>query len=99
VAKDHHLDVPCQIVGGVSYQLDQSAQQQIREREEHRPNLPGERGPILRTHWVRRCSLVSVPFRVERCDKDGKDEPRSSGCAWPDKEEATSIADTRGRFR
>ena len=39
VAKDHHLDVPCQIVGGASDQLEQPAQEQVREREEHRPNL------------------------------------------------------------
>ncbi len=54
MAKDHHLDVPCQIVRGVSDQLEQPAQQQVHEREEHGRNLPGERGPILRTHWLRR---------------------------------------------
>jgi hypothetical protein len=42
VAKDHYLDVRCQIVGGASDQLAQPAQQQVREREEPRPNLPRE---------------------------------------------------------
>jgi hypothetical protein len=40
-----------------------SQHQQVREREEHRPNLPRETGPILRTRWPRDESRVSVPFR------------------------------------
>jgi hypothetical protein len=40
VAKDHYLDVAVQMIGGASDKLDQSAQQQVREREEHGPNLP-----------------------------------------------------------
>ena len=39
VAEDHHRDVPCQIVGGASDQLEQPAQQQVHEREEHGRNL------------------------------------------------------------
>jgi hypothetical protein len=40
VAKDHHLDVAVQMTGGANDKLDQSAQQQVHEREEHGRNLP-----------------------------------------------------------
>jgi hypothetical protein len=41
-AKDHYLDVAVQMIGEASDKLDQSVQQQVREREEHGPNLPRE---------------------------------------------------------
>jgi hypothetical protein len=53
MAKDHYLDGAVQMIGGASDKLDQSAQQQEREREEDGRNLPGERGPILRTRLLR----------------------------------------------
>ncbi len=40
VAKDDYLDVAVQMIGGASDKLDQSAQQQAHEREEHGRNLP-----------------------------------------------------------
>jgi hypothetical protein len=45
VAKDHHLDVAVQSIGGASDKFDQAAQQQVDEREEHGGNLPGEKRP------------------------------------------------------
>jgi hypothetical protein len=40
MAKNHYLDVKVQMIGGASDKLDQSAQQQVHEREEHGRNLP-----------------------------------------------------------
>ena len=45
MAKDHHLDVAVQSIGGASDKLDQAAQQQVDAREEHGGNLPGEKRP------------------------------------------------------
>ena len=45
MAKDHHLDVAVQSIGGASDKFDQAAQQQVDEREEHGGNLPGEKRP------------------------------------------------------
>lgn len=44
VAQDYDLEVGVQIVGGAGEQPDHPAQQQIREREEHVTNLPGDEG-------------------------------------------------------
>lgn len=54
VTKDHELGIALQVIGGASDKLDEAAQQQVHERVEHGRNLPGERGPILRTRWLRR---------------------------------------------
>jgi hypothetical protein len=43
--------------------------------------------------------VKSVGWGVERSDKEGKDESRSSGRTWPNKEEATTVADACDRFR
>jgi hypothetical protein len=64
MAKDHSFDVAAQMTGGTSDKLEQTAQQQVREREEHGPNLPREGGPILRMRCPRRRSAVCVPFTV-----------------------------------
>jgi len=44
VAKHHQLDIAVQTAGGASDKLDKAAQQQVPEREERGPNLPGEGG-------------------------------------------------------
>ena len=44
MAQDHDLEVAVQIVGGAREQPDRPAQQQIREGQEHRTNLPGDEG-------------------------------------------------------
>jgi hypothetical protein len=36
VAKDHQLDIAVQMFGGASDKLNNAAQQQVHEREEHR---------------------------------------------------------------
>jgi hypothetical protein len=40
VAKDRYLDVAVQMIGGACDKLDQTAQQQVKDREEHGSNLP-----------------------------------------------------------
>ena len=37
VAKDHHFDLPIEVVGRASYQPNDTAQQQIHESNEHGP--------------------------------------------------------------
>jgi hypothetical protein len=64
MAKDHYFDVAAQMTGGTSDKLEQTAQQKVREREEHGPNLPREGGPILRARCPWRRSAVCVPFTV-----------------------------------
>ncbi len=39
--------------------------QSVHESEEQGPNLPREGGPILRTRWSRRRSMVCVPVRPD----------------------------------
>jgi hypothetical protein len=66
MTKDHELDFRVhQFVGGVDGQLEHTAQQEIHESEEQRPNLLRERGPILRKAQVDARSVVSVPFTMD----------------------------------
>jgi hypothetical protein len=44
-AKDHYLDLAVQMIGGASAKLDQSAQQQVHEREEDGRNLHEDKRP------------------------------------------------------
>jgi len=45
VAKDHYLDVAVQMIGGASDKLNNAAQQQVREREEHVTEPPRRMRP------------------------------------------------------
>jgi hypothetical protein len=45
VAKDHFLDVAVQMIGGASDNLNNAAQQQVREREEHVTKPPTRMRP------------------------------------------------------
>ena len=56
--------------------------------QEHREEVSVESPEIKRLRW-----------RVKRAKKDRKDESRSSGCGWPDKQKAATIVDPRDRFR
>jgi hypothetical protein len=74
VAKDHHLDVAVQSIGGASDKLDQAAQQQVDEREEHGGNLPGEKRPdpttsLAATMITGFCALQPESTRVDPTSK------------------------------
>jgi hypothetical protein len=64
MAKDHEFDFRVHVfVAGADSQLEHTAQQEIHESEEQRPNLLREGGPILWKALVDARSVVSVPFR------------------------------------
>lgn len=68
VAKDHYLDVAIQMIGGASDKLNNAAQQQVREREEHVTELPTRMRPDATNALAEVAIAGSVPFRHSSLD-------------------------------
>ncbi len=61
MAQDNDLGAHL-FVGRTNDQPDHMVQQQIHGSPEHKRNLPREGGPMVRTLWSRRRSMVCAPF-------------------------------------